>query len=271
MANIKEWLELKQLSERTIKEYIRYYTKFAEQNQALTQASAETFLQKHRNNPVARAFIRNLRSYIIKTSTSEAVKTAARNVELERVSGRKKRILPKHLPKEEIDKLVSGAPDERIRLMILQTFYGGLRREGLLNIKIMDYDWATYYKEPEGTTPLKILEKGSKERIIYIPSKLALEISRYFKKKNLSFEEPLWHIGRTRWATLLKKTGLATLNKPVNPHMLRHSYATHLLDSGAPLEQVQLLLGHESIATTQIYLHVSKGKLKETYNKIMNY
>lgn len=125
--------------------------------------------------------------------------------------------------------------------------------------------------------------KGSKERLAFFYESLVPLLNDYLqsvrtlmlKDKNHSFLFTNNHGNpispRGVQYTLAKQGELAGLRQKLHPHMLRHSFATHLLDNGANLRVVQSLLGHESLSTTQIYTHVSQEKLKEIYDNTINH
>jgi len=188
--------------------------------------------------------------------------------------------LPSFLYLEEINKLIetpSGHTILGIRdRAILELLYGtGMRVGELVNLSIRDID--LYEKT------VRVFGKGSKERILPLgnPSIRAVQeylTSRDIFRKNISLDKIdknalfLNRFGgrlsaRSIRRLLIKYMKMADLNKKISPHVLRHSYATHLLGGGADLRSVQELLGHESLSTTQIYTHITKERLKAIYNK----
>jgi len=188
--------------------------------------------------------------------------------------------LPSFLYLEEINKLIetpSGHTILGIRdRAILELLYGtGMRVGELVNLSIRDID--LYEKT------VRVFGKGSKERILPLgnPSIRAVQeylTSRDIFRKNISLDKIdqnalfLNRFGgrlsvRSIRRLLIKYMKMADLNKKISPHVLRHSFATHLLGGGADLRSVQELLGHESLSTTQIYTHITKERLKEIYNK----
>lgn len=185
-------------------------------------------------------------------------------------TGRK---LPDTLAVQEIDALI-GAIDlssnegERNRAM-LETLYGcGLRVSELVSLKISDLFF------DEGF--IKITGKGNKERFVPI-GKLTqkyIEIYQNEVRGNLTIkkgcEDTLFlnrrgnQLTRAMIFTIIKDLALKIgLKKNISPHTLRHSFATHLLENGADLRSIQLMLGHESITTTEIYVHLDRSFLKE--------
>ena len=188
--------------------------------------------------------------------------------------------LPFFLYLEEINKLIetpSGHTILGIRdRAILEFLYGtGMRVGELVNLNIRDID--LYDKT------VRVFGKGSKERILPLgnPSIRAVQeylTSRDIFRKNISLDKIdqnalfLNRFGgrlsaRSIRRLLIKYMKMADLNKKISPHVLRHSFATHLLGGGADLRSVQELLGHESLSTTQIYTHITKERLKAIYNK----
>ena len=188
-------------------------------------------------------------------------------------TGRK---LPDTLSLEEIDALInavdlSSNEGERNRAM-LETLYGcGLRVSELVSLKISDL----FFEEGF----VKITGKGNKQRFVPIGNltqkyiQLYKENVRSYVPVKKGFEDTLFlnrrgsQLTRAMIFTIIKD--LATkinLNKTISPHTLRHSFATHLLENGADLRSIQLMLGHESITTTEIYVHLDRKFLTEVMN-----
>jgi len=190
---------------------------------------------------------------------------------------RQTRKLPVVLSVDEIDLLQSSinfGKDEGIRNdAIIETMYScGLRVSEVIGLKLSDL----YFDEGF----IKVLGKGSKQRFVPIASSAVKKISSYIAEnrshlKIKSEAEDILFLNRrgaqlTRAMifTILKDlTKIAALTKNVSPHTLRHSFATHLLENGADLRSIQLMLGHESITTTEVYLHLDKQKLKQEVEK----
>lgn len=190
---------------------------------------------------------------------------------------RQTRKLPVVLSVEEIDllqSLIDFTKDEGVRNdAIIETMYScGLRVSEVIGLKLSDL----YFDEGF----IKVLGKGSKQRFVPIASSAVKKINNYISesrsKLNIKSEaEDILFLNRrgaqlTRAMifTILKDLAkIAGLTKNVSPHTLRHSFATHLLENGADLRSIQLMLGHESITTTEVYLHLDKQKLKQEVEK----
>ena len=190
---------------------------------------------------------------------------------------RQTRKLPVVLSVDEIDLLQSSinfGKDEGIRNdAIIETMYScGLRVSEVIGLKLSDL----YFVEGF----IKVLGKGSKQRFVPIASSAVKKINSYIAenrshlKIKVEAEDILFlnrrgaQLTRAMIFTILKDlTKIAGLNKNVSPHTLRHSFATHLLENGADLRSIQLMLGHESITTTEVYLHLDKQKLKQEVEK----
>lgn len=159
----------------------------------------------------------------------------------------------------------------RDRAMLEVLYAAGLRVSELVSLQVNDVNLETGY--------LKCYGKGSKERIVPLGSmalkylKIYLEHARKFLASS-THENSLFlnHHGKklTRqgfWKIIKKYADILNLHVEITPHTLRHSFATHLLENGADLRSVQEMLGHADIATTQIYTHLTKDKVKEVYEK----
>lgn len=185
------------------------------------------------------------------------------------------RALPKSLNEDEVEALLK-APDIheplglRDRAMLEILYASGLRVSELVGLKVTEVSLS------EGV--IRVTGKGSKTRLVPM-GELAVEwISRYLREsrpeilqKRLSDSLFVTQRGSamTRqafWYLIKRYALLAGISKPLSPHVLRHAFATHLLNHGADLRVVQMLLGHSDISTTQIYTHVARERLKQLHS-----
>jgi integrase/recombinase XerD len=186
--------------------------------------------------------------------------------------------LPTYLRVEEIDKLLE-APDLstplglRDRAMLEVLYSTGLRVSELLNLRIADIDMRIGC--------VRCIGKGDKERLVPIGRKAIEAVEKYLTDGRSKFARPSSppphnqvlfltrsgrRMGRVGIWKILHDYGMRLgLRGRLTPHKLRHSFATHLLEGGADLRSVQLMLGHADISTTQIYTHVVEERLKEIY------
>jgi integrase/recombinase XerC len=190
------------------------------------------------------------------------------------------RNLPKFLSEHQCMELIKG-PSRLLQnnaitdleacrdQLVLELLYGaGLRVSELVGLNYGQVDWA------QGVA--RIIGKGRKERLCPL-GKAALLCLDYYKKnfaEGVAPDDPVLvdpdgkRLGVRRVQLLLKKyLGLAGLPMDISPHKLRHSFATHLLNNGADLRVVQDLLGHANLSTTQIYTHLTVGRLKKVYQQ----
>ncbi len=126
---------------------------------------------------------------------------------------------------------------------------------------------------------IRVIGKGNKERLVPVGEKATTAIDAYLEKGRPAFVHPwtggeifLGHYGRKittvrLWQIVKETLKLAGINKNVYPHLLRHSFATHLLSHGADLRAIQEMLGHASLATTQIYTHVDQLRLRQIHQQ----
>ena len=180
--------------------------------------------------------------------------------------------LPEFLTPQEVDRLedsidLSKPEGHRNRAIIEVLFSCGLRVSELINLKFSQVFIDERF--------LRIMGKGSKERLVPISERALQEISNYMSwrdslKIKPGEEDYVFlnrrgaHLTRTMILIMLKEQAdVAGIHKTISPHTLRHSFATALLEGGADLRVIQALLGHESIGTTEIYTHLSMQTLRE--------
>jgi tyrosine recombinase XerC len=149
---------------------------------------------------------------------------------------------------------------------ILELFYSsGLRLSELVSLNVPDVD--------PYTESIRVIGKGRKERVVPVGEPALRAIQKYRQEADVQ-TGPLFISKlrkrlspRSTWLLLKKYLGATSIQLPVSPHKLRHSFATHLLDNGADLRSVQTLLGHANLSTTQIYTHVTTERLKKAYDQ----
>ena len=183
--------------------------------------------------------------------------------------------LPKSLIASEVESLLR-APDAtkpdglRDRAMLELLYATGLRVSELIKVKRDDLVMDAGF--------LRTIGKGSKERIVPFGDSARDAIVEYIEKGRSHFEKRgdphlfLSNRGRPMsrqsfWMKVLKYAKKAGVKAHISPHVLRHSFATHLLENGADLRSVQMMLGHSDISTTQIYTHVSRARLQKMYEQ----
>ena len=185
--------------------------------------------------------------------------------------------LPKYLDLQEVDRLlqqpdVSNARGVRDKALIELLYATGLRVTELLNLKAGDIKLDAGY--------LTCVGKGDKERIVPLGESAADWVRRYIREARpalLKGRKSNWlfvnakggaQLSRVGFWKVLKEYGIkAGVSRDLSPHVLRHSFATHLLDRGADLRSIQMMLGHADLSTTQIYTHVLEARLRAVYDK----
>jgi integrase/recombinase XerD len=279
-----QYLEVERgLSENTVAAYRRDLQKLerfarhkSKKLQELAAPDIRSFLrQLHRQGLSHRSIARTLSA----TKGFYRFATAERLIALDPTEQIESARLPRHLPHylslEEVDKLL-GAPDTatpaglRDRTMLETLYATGLRVSELISLRLDDlYVDAGY---------LRCRGKGRKERIVPLGRSAARWIQRYISKgrPQISPRSGPWlfpsrlgaRMTRQRFWQILRSCGAKVgIMRSLSPHVVRHSFATHLLERGADLRSLQLMLGHSDIGTTQIYTHVSRERLRRVYDQ----
>ncbi|MGB8325177.1 MAG: site-specific tyrosine recombinase XerD [Candidatus Acidiferrum sp.] len=275
----------KGLSVNTISAYRRDLVKFDEfaKKRKLTLESvsrddlvdflASLYRQKLESRTVARHLV-TLRNFF-RFAQVQGLRAEDPSLNLESPKIRKS--LPGYLKLEEVEKLLAQ-PDEktpmglRDRAMLEVLYSTGLRVSELISLRVMDLDRSAGF--------VRCIGKGDKERIVPIGKKALALVDRYLRDARPKLVSKGKQVSGTSlfinrrggnlsrvgvWKILSGYGRRAGMRVALTPHMLRHSFATHLLERGADLRSVQLMLGHSDISTTQIYTHVVEERLKQIY------
>jgi integrase/recombinase XerD len=275
----------KGLSPNTVSAYRRDLLKFEEFSKKkklalekitrddLVDFLASLYRQKLESRTVARHQV-TLRNFFRFGLVQELITTdPSMNLESPKI----RRSLPGYLRLEELERLLAQ-PDDKTAIglrdhAMLEVLYStGLRVSELVHLRVMDLD--------RSAGCVRCIGKGDKERIVPIGKKALALVERYLKEaraklvgKGKQISANTLFINRRGgslsrvgvWKILSAYGRRADLRVGLTPHMLRHSFATHLLERGADLRSVQLMLGHSDISTTQIYTHVVEERLKQVY------
>ncbi len=265
LTALKLWMTHKRYSAATINTYLD---------------AAKSFLTFTYPKPIKSVtnddFVRYVNEYIIKRGLSfsyqnqvvNAIKLFFREVvhcaldvdKLERP--RREHKLPNVLSKEEVKLILTAHSNIKHRAMLSLIYSCGLRRSELLNLKPTDID------SKRNVVIIK-QAKGKKDRIVPLSQKILIMLREYYsayKPQTWLFEGQIKNekYDERSLANVLKQAlAKANITKPVSLHWLRHSYATHLLESGTDLRYIQELLGHSSSRTTEIYTHVSTKNIQQ--------
>ena len=187
------------------------------------------------------------------------------------VSPKKEKYLPESMSEAEVDLLLkspqtSNKTEKRDKAIIEMLYATGMRISELINLKVTDIDMKR--------NVVKVLGKGSKERLIPFGDAAFDALSTYLSNREKSSCKEIFLSNRGKklsrvavWQRIKIYLTRENLKNTISPHTLRHAFATHLLNRGADLRSVQLLLGHSDLSTTQIYTHIAKQRLSDVLKK----
>ncbi len=224
------------------------------------------YVRKLKPRSATRAFaaVRGLHKFLILEKATEQNPT----ITVERPKWWKP--LPNVLALEEVDRLLASPKEDtsrglRDRAMLEVLYATGLRISELLGLKLNGVNVEAGF--------VRCMGKGSKERIVPLGASAAEAVSAYLRSRRV--RTPTDYLFLNNRGNKLSRMGFckilrfyrvqAGIRKKLTPHVLRHSFATHLLERGADLRAVQTMLGHSNISTTEIYTHVMRERLKEIY------
>lgn len=256
-----DYLLLKELSERTINEYLRYF-KYLEIKSDL-QESINTFLLKNRNG-MARAFVKNFLEFL-----------NIRDIDIPKATGRKKKRVIQVLSDNERKALQEYLYIKRkmFGIMFELQYTCGLRSSELINLKLSNFGINEWIEDPSQPCKLLILGKGNKERIVFVHPRLMKKILDFSKHRIAIMEEDeiepkFFKIGDRYWRSILEKASEdLKIEKRVYPHLLRHTITTNLKKNKMDLIDIKNFLGHSSLSTTERYINLSpeesQKKMKE--------
>ena len=255
ISSFFQWLDNEDLKYKNLKEdHINQYISFL-------------FQRKMRSSSVNRK-ISSIKSFYIFLVKRNFVKNSPLN---DLVTPKQEKYLPESMSEAEVDKLlnspdVSNKIENRDKAMIEMLYATGMRISELVNLKITDVDMKRCV--------VKVFGKGSKERLVPFGETALDSLRSYLNEREQSSSKEIFLSNRGKkmtrvafWQRVKIYLIRENLKNSISPHTLRHAFATHLLNRGADLRSVQLLLGHSDLSTTQIYTHIAKQRLSDVLKK----
>ena len=261
-------LELKRYANNTVKTYVTFFELFINYHidkelQEIDEADVRTFLQHLIQKKYSNSYV-NQAINAIKFYYEVVLGMPNRFYEIERP--RKESKLPTVISKQEILSIIENTTNIKHRCIVQLLYGSGLRRSELLNLKLDDIDSNRMLVLVKGS-------KGNKDRLTLLSKKALTDLRLYFIEY-----KPLIYLFEGRNGKKYSAESVLSIVKMaaerakikvrVTPHVLRHSFATHLLESGTDLRQIQVLLGHGSTKTTEIYTHVATNTFETIKNPL---
>ncbi len=261
-------LELKRYANSTVKTYVTFFELFInhfkeKELSTLDESDIREFLQNLIQRKLSNSYI-NQAINSIKFYYEVVLGMPNRFYEIERP--RKESKLPTVISKEEILSIIENTNNIKHRCIVQLLYGSGLRRGELLNLKLSDIDSNRMLIRVENA-------KGNKDRLTLLSKTALTDLRRYYLKyepQEYLFEGKNGNKYSGFSVLKIVKTAAekAKIRIVVTPHVLRHSFATHLLESGTDLRQIQVLLGHGSSKTTEIYTHVATNTFQSIKNPL---
>ena len=255
ISSFFQWLDNEDLKYNNLQEdHINQYISFL-------------FQRKMRSSSVNRK-ISSIKSFYIFLVKRNFLKNSPLN---DLVTPKQEKYLPESMSEAEVDKLlnspdVANKIENRDKAMIEMLYATGMRISELVNLKITDVDMKRCV--------VKVFGKGSKERLVPFGETALDSLKSYLNDREQSSSKEIFLSNRGKkmtrvafWQRVKIYLIRENLKNSISPHTLRHAFATHLLNRGADLRSVQLLLGHSDLSTTQIYTHIAKQRLSDVLKK----
>ena len=255
ISSFFQWLDNEDLKYKNLQEdHINQYISFL-------------FQRKMRSSSVNRK-ISSIKSFYIFLVKRNFVKNSPLN---DLVTPKQEKYLPESMSEAEVDKLlnspdVANKIENRDKAMIEMLYATGMRISELVNLKMTDVDMKRCV--------VKVFGKGSKERLVPFGETALDSLRSYLNEREQSSSKEIFLSNRGKkmtrvafWQRVKVYLIRENLKNSISPHTLRHAFATHLLNRGADLRSVQLLLGHSDLSTTQIYTHIAKQRLSDVLKK----
>jgi len=255
ISSFFQWLDNEDLKYKNLQEdHINKYISFL-------------FQRKMRSSSVNRK-ISSIKSFYIFLVKRNFLKNSPLN---DLVTPKQEEYLPESMSEAEVDKLlnspdVANKIENRDKAMIEMLYATGMRISELVNLKITDVDMKRCV--------VKVFGKGSKERLVPFGETALDSLKSYLNDREQSSSKEIFLSNRGKkmtrvafWQRVKIYLIRENLKNSISPHTLRHAFATHLLNRGADLRSVQLLLGHSDLSTTQIYTHIAKQRLSDVLKK----
>ncbi|WP_262149803.1 site-specific tyrosine recombinase/integron integrase [Chryseobacterium foetidum] len=260
----RQKLEVARYSDSTIKTYISTLATFFNAiNHVAIEDVDEVIIEKYLHNEIKEKSIsQSFQKHILGSIKLFYEMIFNKKLSLSHLYPKRvEHTLPKYLSKEEILKMISLTENLKHKSMISLLYGCGLRVSELINMKITDID------SKSGRISI-IQSKGKKDRYVMLPQSVLPLLREYFKKyspKTYLFEGNANEKYSPRSVQQIVKQSAvrAKIQKLVTPHILRHSFATHLIENGTDIRYIQELLGHNSVITTQIYTHITDLKIRK--------
>lgn len=256
-------LKLRGFSEKTIQSYLFYNKKFLEfvnkTPEEITEENIKEFIAKKINEKLSSKSIALIKA-ALKFYYDDVLSKNIVNIRTPKIS----RKLPAVLSKDEIKKMLNSTKNKKHKLVMELIYSSGLRLSECVNLKRDDLELN------EGIGWVR-KGKGSKDRMFILSERLKEKLERYMDKSpgEYLFNGRNGKLSVRAIQKLVREAAKrADIKKNVSPHTLRHSFATHLLENGVDIRYIQVLLGHSSISTTELYTHISNEKLKHIKSPI---
>jgi len=264
LQKLENELKLRGFSDRTVKMYLFYNQKFLEfikkEPEQVTEDDIKSYITSRMDGGVSAKSIVLIKS-ALKFFYDEVLKMNIVTFKSPKVSKK----LPTVLTRDEVRKMIDSVENKKHKLIVMLLYSSGLRLSELTNLKIADLD----INEKIGWVRSG---KGEKDRMFILSDKVIEKMGEFLSGKEVS--DYIFNGRKGKMSSRLVQKIVAAaakkaeINKNVSPHTLRHSFATHLLESGENIRKIQELLGHSSLSTTQLYTHVSTEELKKVKNPL---